>query len=187
MNFETNMNGMKRIWQAYKPAISFVFTFLLIYGGSTLLYSFYLSQVHNEVDYFTATTGKQAKDMLNYFGHNASLKMLPDVNAVTIYLDARPTVQVIEGCNGFAVLLLFIAFLFAFKAKWFHYLWFIPISLPLLWTGNVFRIYWLATAIAENGREAFAWQKSAFTTSIYFVILLIWMFWIRLSTTKLAK
>lgn len=175
---------MKRIWHAYKPVFSFVFTFLFIYGGSTLVYSFYLGQLQDEVDYFTATTGQQAKNLLIYFGYTASLQMLPDTNAVTIFLDQIPTVQVIEGCNGFAVLLLFTSFLFAFRAKWIHYLWFIPIALPLLWSVNVLRIYWLALVISENGKEAFAWQKSVFTTSIYFVILMIWMFWIKLSTTQ---
>lgn len=176
----------KEVWHQFKPAILFVLTFIVIYGGSTLIYSAYLVSLDNEVDIFTTTTAEQSKSVLEFFGYHTQLLFAPETNSVTISLNNRPAVQVIEGCNGFAVLLLFVSFLFAFRGRIKDYLWFIPLAVPLLWTVNVLRVYWLAIVVSENGREAFAWQKSVFTTSIYLVILLLWLFWIKLASTKKA-
>ncbi|GEM_PF-3479531 len=178
---------VKEVWQQFRPAILFVLTFIVIYGGSTVFYAVYLNSLKNEVDVFTTATSNQAKSLLEYFGYEASLQFYPDKNSVTIYLKNNPAVQVIEGCNGFTVLLLFVSFLFAYRSRLKLYLWYIPLTVPLLWGVNVLRVYWLAIVINENGREVFAWQKSVFTASIYLVILLFWMLWIKLASSKKAE
>jgi exosortase family protein XrtF len=132
------------------------------------------------VDFFTSLASRQAAMLLSWLGYDVSLSSTISANSYTLFLNNSATVRVIEGCNSIAVILLFMAFIFSFKGKLINYLWFLPIGMGLLWLTNLGRIAWLAHELYWQGKEAFYWQKSLFSASIYAIVLLLWLFWVRL-------
>jgi exosortase family protein XrtF len=169
------------IWKQNRSAIQFVLRFLLFYVLGTILYQLYLGSLTNAVDVFTSAAAGQSATVLRWFGYSVDCMATISANEFTLFLDGAATVRVIEGCNSVAVILLFIAFVFGFKGKFSHYLWFLPLGIGLLWFINLGRIAWLAHGLYLQGAEAFYWQKSVFSASIYAFVCLLWLFWIRLT------
>jgi exosortase family protein XrtF len=173
---------MKDFFQTFRPALRFLGVFFLVYVIAVSVYSFYLATLSGQVDIFTKGAASAAIWLLNTLNFQAIGINHPETNSVWIYMVDKPVVRVIEGCNGVSVIILLMAFVLAFKGSKFNYLWFLPTSFVSIWTFNAIRISWLAIVVNQGGISSFDLNKSIFNGSIYFLVFISWLGWIRLNS-----
>jgi exosortase family protein XrtF len=76
-------------------------------------------------------------------------------------------------------MILFVAFLLAFKAPLKNYLWFIPLGLFILHVSNIIRI----ASIGKINAHIPEWSQAAhdylFPAWIYGTVILLWIVWVK--------
>lgn len=86
-------------------------------------------------------------------------------------------VRVIWACTGLKQAYITLCILLFARGKWIHKLWFIPLTLAVVYCFNVFRIAFIAASI-ENHPEWFEFlHLYAFKYAFYGVIFLMWLLW----------
>lgn len=99
------------------------------------------------------------------------------------YFDV-PLVLLIEGCNAISVMILFVAFVIAFKGKIQRYLWFIPLGITILYLANLIRIY-LIGMIVLYLPDYVEWAHDyIFPGIIYGTTFLLWVVWVKFLADK---
>lgn len=166
----------------FKPALRFLGVFLFAYVLFVGVYSLYLNNLSGQVDLFTKGAASASIWLLGALNFQVMGIDHPDSNSVWIYIIDKPVVRVIEGCNGVSVIILMLVFLLAFKGSNYNYFWFVPVTLASVWIFNVGRIAWLALVVNNGNGSNFDLYKSIFNGSIYLLVFLFWLWWIRLNT-----
>ena len=89
-------------------------------------------------------------------------------------------IQLINGCNGLAVLSLFVGFVLAYPGSWARRAWFIPLGIVIVLGTNVVRCAVLLL-LQRQSMEAFELgHGGAGLVVFYFVVFLLWMVWARI-------
>jgi exosortase family protein XrtF len=161
-----------------KPAIRFVIVFVVLYLALNVLYGFWIRSYGNYPDPVTEIVTNQTSTILNLLGEETTTTPKPGTASVTILVGMRSALNVYEGCNGINVMIVFVAFIFAFGGKVKSMAWFIPLGIVLIYVANLGRVTGLYF-IAEYWKEYFYYvHKYAFTAFIYVFVLILWWWWI---------
>lgn len=172
------MQTMKVAFKEFKVIINFLLVFILAFFVLSICYDFYLNNSGEEVDGMSAFVAQQAADLLQFMGYKASIINPMGDKSSHLLIDGLARVKVIEGCNGLAVMILFVAFLLAFPGKLKTKLWYISVGLLLIYFFNVVRIATLGWTVFRFANAGYSIYKEMFTVSIYFLVLLLWYFWV---------
>ena len=96
-----------------------------------------------------------------------------------IFDNGRWILNIIEGCNSVSILILFLAFVWAFPAPWKERLLFSVAGSALIWITNLLRLWVLGLVYAYR----FAWfdpmHRVFFPAVIYGMVVLLWIIWMR--------
>ena len=109
-----------------------------------------------------------------------------DKPSIPIYLNGERTVSVFEGCNSLNVIIVMLAFLVAYQGRAKYYLWFIPLSIVVIYIANLIRIDALVFVSVYLPDYMYFTHKYFFTAFIYAVVFLLWFWWVKLSSRQLA-
>ena len=90
----------------------------------------------------------------------------------------------IEGCNAISVMILFVAFLVAFRGKIRNYLWFIPIGLFTLYLANLLRIYLIGMIRLYYPDYTQMAHDFVFPGVIYGTTFVLWVVWVKFIVNK---
>lgn len=173
----------------FRPTIYFLVKFGLIFTIGSLLYSSYVSsyqKLESPVpDPFTNWVAEQTNGILRGIGYDAYLWYPEDEPIVVIYIKGyeNDNVAFYEGCNGLNILILFVAFVFAFGNRYKRMLWFIPAGILSIHLFNLFRLGFLAVLATWSSSIFHFVHKFAFTGIIYAFVLFLWYLW----ATKFGK
>lgn len=162
----------------FKYAFRFLGIFLLIYFLSNVLYGLYVESFGDRADPMTSLVTHQTGLILN--GFSQEVKVERNTIAPTVYIkaDGRNVVSVYEGCNGINVMIVFLAFLFAFGGRRKVLWWFLPVGLLTIHFFNLGRIAMLVL-VARYQPEAFYFlHKYMFTAVLYLVVFMLWFLWV---------
>lgn len=88
-----------------------------------------------------------------------------------------------EPCNGLKVFGLFSIFIIAFKGKWYHKIWFIPLGVFFLHIINAIRIAILTIISAQNPALLDFNHNITFQVIVYGFVFGLWYLWVN----KLSK
>lgn len=83
-----------------------------------------------------------------------------------------------EPCNGLKVFGLFAIFIIAFKGKWAHKLWYIPIGILILHIVNAIRIAILTIISAQNPTLLDFNHNITFQVIVYGIVFGLWYLWV---------
>ena len=143
------------------------------------MYRGYLSAYSGHLDEATTLLTEQIASLF-------SLR-LPEIS--TTYCDAclksevyyydYLIVTLIEGCNGLSVMILFVAFLVAFKGPVKHYLWFVPVGLALIYVANLLRIFLLGIINIYWYSFSGYFHDYFFPAIIYGMVMILWIIWVK--------
>lgn len=172
---------MKKYFIEYKPFLSFLGKFLLVYALLTFIYEKYLSQFDTkkfEVDGFTQLVSRQTVSLMHFFGLNASQNFNPFEPNMQMFYNNNYVARIIEGCNGLSVIILFIAFVIAFTGKFKHTILFIASGTLIIHVFNVARIALLCVLITKYPKYKSILHDIVFPLIIYGTVFLLWIIWV---------
>jgi exosortase family protein XrtF len=168
----------------YKAVWLFLFKFFTVYIVGVLVYNFYLSDFITHIDGITETVTEQVAQIFSI--------TLPEIT--TFYSCESPTAEIqyfgvplvllIEGCNAVSIMILFLAFIVAFKGALKHYLWFVPLGIIIIYLANLLRIY-LIGMIVLYLPEYTEWAHDyVFPGIIYGTTFMLWVIWVKFLADK---
>lgn len=167
----------------FREILLILLRFLGIWLVFFLAYQFYLNQFSGNVDFFTKMISNQSKYLLNATGYETVTKDFPSHETVQFYINGKIATRMVEGCNAISVMIMFLAFTFAFYkgAKTFYYTF---SGIVILYILNLFRIYILNIIVIDFPEFTKPAHDYFFPAIIYGGVVLLWLIWINTFVIK---
>ncbi|KAB1068797.1 exosortase family protein XrtF [Tamlana haliotis] len=180
---------MKALFAKYKSVIKFMLTFLGVYIALSVSYGFYLDLSDGSLyypDYFTNLVGVQTSELLEFFGYQSEVIKHPDEPSLKLILNGEYLARIVEGCNAFSVIILFIAFIIAFAGTFKSTAVYIVAGSVLIYSINILRIGILAIGLYLFPKYEEVLHNVVFPGVIYGLVFLLWVIWVN-RFSKLKK
>lgn len=131
-----------------------------------------------EVDDFTQFLAGQVQQVSQFLGYQSTLMIHDSQASVKLYLENKYVARIVEGCNAISVMILFAAFVVAFKGKIKHTIAFILFGIVLIHILNVVRIVLLSIALLHHPEQEELLHGVVFPLFIYGVVFGLWVIWV---------
>lgn len=145
------------------------------------MYQFYLNSFDRsslEVDSITQLVSVQTQQTIELFQYNSHLEPHPKQNSNMLFVEEKFVARVVEGCNAISVIVLFIAFVIAFKGNFKKTVVFILAGSTLIYLLNIIRIALIAIALFHYPQHEHLLHGVVFPLFIYGVVFLLWVIWV---------
>ena len=121
--------------------IRFFVTYFILFGT----YSFYLNKTQQKEGVFscspiTKAVANQTKTLLSVFDYNVEILQHTEEMSMKVILNNTYVSRVIEGCNSISIIILFIAFIVAFRGGIKETIIFGTIGSIIIYGVNIIRI-----------------------------------------------
>ncbi|MDQ0591956.1 exosortase family protein XrtF [Chryseobacterium ginsenosidimutans] len=168
----------------FKPVLNILLRFIIIYLVLLFAYQFYLNRFENGgLDPFSRMIAEQVRNVQNSIGFPTQLYNDVKSEQVWFYVKTEYVTRMVEGCNAISVMILFVAFVFAFyKGK--KTIVFVLIGLILLYLMNVLRIIGLNIVMTDYKQYGKISHDYIFPAVIYGTVVLLWLIWIKFFALK---
>lgn len=173
---------MKSYFVQYRPFFIFLLKFFLTYGVLMFVYQLYLNSFDAEkfeADSFTELVASQTNGVLHLFGQDTSIAPHESQPSVKLFLNGKFIARVVEGCNAMSVMILFVAFVVAFKGKTKQTLVFVLTGILIIHILNILRIALLAIALYHYPEYEHILHGVVFPLFIYGVVFGLWVLWVQ--------
>lgn len=172
---------MQALFQKYKSVIRFVVLFLSTYILLSVGYMFYLSGTDDlqTPDPITNLVATQSSLLLEQAGYDAEVIAHESKPQMKLLVSNTHIANIIEGCNGVSIIILFIAFVIAFSESFKKTSLFLLAGAALIYAVNIIRIGVLAIALHRYPSYESILHGVIFPGMIYGMVFLLWMFWVR--------
>lgn len=170
---------IKKIFQENRKVLFFVARFLGAFALLSLIYAVWVDQFEQEADSFSWFVGRNLQWIFG--AENMTLSAIPGHAAIAVDYLGSSAVSLFEGCNGMAVMILFFAFVFAFKGKWSDLFWFVPLGLVTIHVFNLARLALLINMAHASSPLFHFMHKYLFSLIIYAVVFGLWVVWVQRS------
>ncbi|MDL1913761.1 MAG: exosortase family protein XrtF [Bergeyella sp.] len=162
-----------------KPILVPFSRFLTTYLALVFLYQIYLNAYkENGLDPLSRKIAWCTSEIINTTNHYTSqLVDQKEYEGVWFFINGKYTTRMVEGCNAVSIIILFIAFIFAFYKGYTTFI-FVGIGIILIYLINIARI----VALNLIARSLPAYSKIAhdyfFPAIIYGTVVILWIIWI---------
>ena len=156
----------------------------------TFIYQTYLSRFDGstfEVDSVTQIVAEETQQLVTFFGYNAEIAENLEQSSVKFFFEGKYVARVVEGCNAISVIILFIAFVVAFKGTWKHTLLYVVFGSVLIYVLNIFRIAIISIALYYYPEQEHLIHGVLFPLFIYGVVFLLWIIWVNKYSSYATK
>ncbi|WP_228455845.1 exosortase family protein XrtF [Chryseobacterium sp. POL2] len=167
-----------------KPVLRILLRFVGIYLILVFLYQMYLNQYDTEIiDPFSRWVAGQANWLQNVCGFSSTLQDGIGKEGIRFIVRGEYLTRMVEGCNAISVMIMFVAFIFAFYkgAKTFL---FVVAGLVALHLMNFGRIASLNMVIADYPDYGKMFHDYVFPGIIYGTVIILWIVWIKFFALK---
>ena len=161
----------------FKEILWVLLRFLGIWLLLFLVYQWYLNQFSGNIDGFTKIISDQSAFLLNFTGYETVTKDFPSHETVQFYINGKVATRMVEGCNAVSVMIMFLAFVFAFY-KGIKTFYFAFAGIVLLYILNLFRIYVLNVIVVDFPALTKSAHDYFFPAIIYGGVVALWLIWI---------
>ena len=161
----------------FKEILWVLLRFLGIWLLLFLFYQWYLNQFSGNIDGFTKIISDQSSFLLNFTGYETITKDFPSHETVQFYINGKVATRMVEGCNAVSVMIMFLAFVFAFY-KGVKTFYFAFAGIVLLYILNLFRIYVLNVIVVDFPVLTKPAHDYFFPAIIYGGVVVLWLIWI---------
>lgn len=165
------------MFKDFGPVLKILLRFILIYVVLILLYQLYLN-TQIGLDRFSLFTAGHSTAIQNFLGFPSKLIEQPKYETAWFYIKNQFPYRMVEGCNAASIMILFVAFVFAFY-KGFKTFIFVVVGLLLLYVINVLRIAGLNILGVEYPQYSKAGHDYFFPAIIYGSVVLLWLIWVK--------
>ncbi|WP_294223475.1 exosortase family protein XrtF [uncultured Chryseobacterium sp.] len=163
----------------FKPVLGILLRFIIIYLVLLLTYQFFLNRFESSgLDPFSRMIAEQVSGLQNAIGFPTQLYDDIKGEQVWFYVKQEYVTRMVEGCNAISVMILFVAFVFAFYkgAKTFV---FVLTGLILLYVMNLLRIVGLNIVVSDYKQYGKISHDFIFPAIIYGTVVVLWLIWIK--------
>lgn len=174
--------ALKNLFLSYKPFLLFLIKFFVSYLILTLIYQQYLQSYDEaffEVDAFTESVAKQTRWITEIIGFEVVIEDHTEQTSVKFFINDKYVSRVVEGCNAIAVMILFVAFIIAFKGKLKKTITFIMLGILAIHLLNILRISFISIAIYKYPEYQHFLHGVVFPLIIYGFVFLLWVIWVK--------
>lgn len=147
----------------------------------TAIYQFYLNSFDNatfEVDSITERISVQVDKTIDFFQYDSHIEPHPKQNSIMLFVEKKFVARIVEGCNAISVIILFIAFVIAFKGDLKKTVLFVLAGSILIHLLNVVRIALIAIALYHYPQHEHLLHGVIFPLIIYGIVFLLWVIWV---------
>ncbi|MBD0832849.1 exosortase family protein XrtF [Aestuariibaculum sediminum] len=172
---------MKALFIKYRLVIRFIITFLFAYLILSMGYKFYLELSEGYLyypDYLTYIVGEQSKDLLQVLGFQVNMLPHPNEPSIKVIINNQYVSRIIEGCNGFSVIILFVSFIAAFASDFKTTTLYAFIGSVFIYVINLFRIVLINIGLYHYPKYQSLLHEIIFPIIIYGMMFLLWMIWV---------
>ncbi|SIQ66907.1 exosortase family protein XrtF [Chryseobacterium sp. RU37D] len=168
----------------FKPVLSILLRFIIIYLVLLFTYQYYLNSFQKEgLDPFSRLIAEHVRHLQNRIGYPTQLYDDVKNEQVYFYVKNEYPTRMVEGCNAISVMILFLAFVFAFyKGK--KTFVFALMGLVLLYVMNVLRIIGLNIVMMDHKQYGIISHDYIFPAVIYGTVVVLWLVWIKFFALK---
>lgn len=182
-NYESNLYLCSML-KDFKPVLIILFRFLAIYLIPVVFYQLYLNYFAGQgLDPISKWVAEQSASIQNSLGYTTVLVDQPKYETTWFYINGKYPSRMVEGCNAISVMILFLAFIFAFYKGWKTFVYAI-IGIVLLHLMNVLRIAGLNILIMEKPEYIKIGHDYFFPAIIYGTVVVLWIVWIKFFALK---
>lgn len=172
----------------FKPVLKILLRFIILYVVMVFAYQFYLNEFKNAgLDPFSTWVMKQTTFVQESLGYPSMMVPgKPEDETTWFFVNGTYTSRMVEGCNAISIMILFLAFVFAFYkgAKTFV---FVIFGLLFLHVMNVLRIAGLNIIILELPNYSKMGHDYLFPAIIYGSVVLLWLIWVKFFALKTTE
>ncbi|MCR8668889.1 exosortase family protein XrtF [Aestuariibaculum sp. M13] len=172
---------MKALLVKYKLVIKFILTFLSVYLMLSLGYKFYLQFSDGSLyypDYITHLVAVQCQDLLQVLGCQVDMIPHPNEPSIKVLLNGSYISRIIEGCNAFSVIILFVSFIAAFASDFKTTSIYMLLGSVLIYVVNLIRIVIINLGLYYYPEYEAVLHEVIFPVIIYGMMFLLWVFWV---------
>lgn len=158
--------------------------FFGVYALLFVLYAWYLNENQVKKPYFacapiTKNVANQTENLLNFVGYHVSMEQHTKEVSINILVNDKPVARIIEGCNSVSIIILYIAFIIAFKGSFKNTVLFIIAGSLLIYYFNIVRIAIISIAIYKYPEYEKTLHEIIFPLLIYGLTFLLWFIWVK--------
>ncbi len=153
----------------------------MVYFVLVVSYSQYLKQFDAsvfEVDKITYFVSEVSSSIISHTGLESHIEPHQLEQSCLLYVNNKPVVRVIEGCNAMSVIVLFIAFVIAFSGPAIKTIWFVFFGGLFIFLLNIIRIVLISIALFYFPQYEPILHEVIFPLLIYGVVFLLWIIWV---------
>ncbi|PIF43480.1 exosortase family protein XrtF [Chryseobacterium sp. 52] len=168
----------------FKPVLNILLRFIVIYLVLLFAYQFYLNNgKEGGLDPFSRMIAGQVASIQKMLAFPTLLYDDVKNEQVWFYVKKNYATRMVEGCNAVSVMILFIAFVFAFYkgSKTFV---FALAGLVLLYIMNLLRIVGFNVVITDHPEYGKMFHDFIFPAVIYGTVVVLWLVWIKFFALK---
>lgn len=171
----------------FKPVLKILLRFIIIYMVLLFAYQFFLNfHKDSTTDPITRFVTREASFVQRHSGLSTILVDDLENRTIWFYVNERYISRMVEGCNAVSVMILFLAFIFAFY-KGFKTFVFAAIGLLFIHVVNFLRIAGLNMIIIKYPKYSEIGHQYFFPAIIYGSIVLLWLIWVKFFVLKHEK
>lgn len=169
---------LNTLFQQYKPFLLFLGKFFLSYLVLTMVYRFYLTTFSNgTIDGITANVSFLITKIATVLGLDLVTKL--DHSQYQIIFKGNYIARIIEGCNSISVIILFVAFIYAFAGRLKVTVIYMIGGAFLIYFLNILRILCFSILVYYFPEHEHLLHGVIFPLMIYGVVFLLWIYWVK--------
>lgn len=166
-----------------RSIVLFLVKFFATYFILFALYSYYLHKTQDKEGFFscapvTTTVAKQTTSFLNLLGYKSSYVQHDKEMSIKLLINGNYIARVIEGCNSFSIVILFLAFIVAFPGSLKATVLYSIAGSLLIYGINILRISFLTVMLYKFPNKQVLLHNLVFPAIIYGTIFLLWVLWV---------
>ncbi|MBK1894476.1 exosortase family protein XrtF [Chryseobacterium paridis] len=168
----------------FKPVLSILLRFIIIYLVLLFCYQFYLNSFKETgLDPFSKMVANQVSSIQNALHYPTQLYNDVAKEQVWFYVKTVYVTRMVEGCNAISVMILFTSFVFAFYKGPKTFV-FVLVGLLLLYVINLLRIVGINLLVRDYKEYERIAHDFLFPAIIYGTVVVLWLVWIKLFALK---
>ncbi|MGG5209044.1 exosortase family protein XrtF [Chryseobacterium sp. MIQD13] len=168
----------------FKPVLNILLRFIIIYLVLLLGYQFYLNiSKAGGLDPFSRMIANQVASFQKVIGFPTLLYDDVKNEQIWFYVKRNYVTRMVEGCNAVSVMILFVAFVFAFYKGSKTFI-FALAGLVLLYIMNLLRIAGLNIVMVDYPEYGKMFHDFIFPAVIYGTVVVLWLVWIKFFALK---
>ena len=170
--------------QKNRTIIIFLVKFFAAYFILSGVYSIYLKQTQEKVNFFscspiTKTVANHVQQTANILGYDAYVEQNSNELSMKLILNDKYVSRIIEGCSSISIIILFLSFIIAFSGGLKATILFGLFGSVLIYIVNVLRIIALGVLYYKFPKYQDILHDLLFPAVIYGLTFVLWITWVK--------